>query len=125
MLLKLFVPIIQLDVISLRSVVLISSSNHQLLVNLSFPIMSVMSVTSVVLANSSKHLMLLNLSVPVMQVKLPFVIPLVSLFLILCMILSQLNLFVNLLMRTGNVHMNDLLIIRTVANTILKNHLVT
>ena len=77
MLVKLFVPIIQLVL-----VVLVNSSNHQLLVNLSFPIMSVMSITSAVLVNSSKHLMLLNLSVPVMQVILSFVIPLVSLFLI-------------------------------------------
>ena len=53
---------------SARSAVLVNLSNHQLLVNLSFPIMSVMSVTSAVIANSSKHLMLLNLSVPVMQV---------------------------------------------------------
>ena len=55
--------------------------NHQLLVNLSFLIMSVMSLRSTVLANLSKHLMLLKLSVPVMQVILSFVIPLVSLFL--------------------------------------------
>ena len=58
----------------------------------------VMFVTSAVLANSSKHLMLLNLSVPVMQVILSFVIPLVSLFLILLVIVSQINLLVNLLM---------------------------
>ena len=72
MLVKLFVPIIQLDSMSLRSIVLVNSSNHQLLLNLSFPTMSVLSA---VLANSSKHLMLLNLSVPVMQVILSFVIP--------------------------------------------------
>ena len=93
---NLFVPIMQLDSMSVRSVVLLNSSNHQLLVKLSSPIMSVMSVTSAVIANSSKHLMLLNLSVPVMQVILSFVIPLVSLFLILLVITSQLNLLVNL-----------------------------
>ena len=81
---------------SVRSVVLVNSSNHQLLVNLSFPIMSVMPVMSAVIANSSKHLMLLDLFVPLMQVILPFVIPLVSLFLILLVIVSQLNLLVNL-----------------------------
>ena len=41
--------------------------------------------------------MLLNLSVAVMQVILSFVIPLVSLFLILLVIVSQLNLLVNLM----------------------------
>ena len=45
-----------------------------------------MSLRSTVLANLSKHLMLLKLSVPVMQVILSFVIPLVSLFLILLVI---------------------------------------
>ena len=124
MLLKLFVPIMQLDSMSVRSVVLINSSNHQLLVNLFFPIMSVMFVASAVIANSSKHLMLLNLSVPVMQVILSFVIPLASLFLILLVIVSQLNLLVNLKVRNGNVLMNDLLIVRTVANMVLQNHLV-
>ena len=68
--------------------------------------------------------MLLKLSVPVIQVILSFVIPLVSLFLILWVIVSQLNLLVNLLMWTGNVLVNDLVIIRTVTNMILQNHLV-
>ena len=79
---------------------------------------------SAVLAKSSKHLMLPNLSVPVMQVILPFVIPLVSLFLILLVIVSQLSLLINLLMWTRNISMNDLLIIRAVANMILQSHLV-
>ena len=105
---------------SVGSVVLVNSSNHQLLVNLSSPIMSVMLITSAVLANSSKHLMLLNLSVAVMQVTLSFVIPLVSLFLILLVIIG----FVNLFLWTKIVLMNDLSIIRTVANMILKNKLV-
>ena len=72
----------------LRPAVLVTLSNHQLLANLSFPIMSVMSITTTVLANSSKHLMLPNLSLPVIQVILSFVIPLVSLFLILLVIVS-------------------------------------
>ena len=63
--------------------------------------MSVMYVTSTVLANSSKQLMLLNRSVPVMLVILSFAIPLVSLFLTLLIIVSQLNLLVNLSLRTG------------------------
>ena len=62
------------------------------------PVSSVMSVTSIVLAKLSKHLMLLNLTVPVMQVILSFVILLVSLFLILLVIVSQINLLINLLM---------------------------
>ena len=37
---------------------------------------------------------------------------------------SALNLLVNLLIWTGNVLMNELLIIRTVANMVLQNHLV-
>ena len=124
MLVKLFVPV-QLDVMSVKSVVLANSSKHELLVTLSFPIMSVMSVTSTVLTNLlSKHLMLLKLSVPVMQAIRSFVIPLVSLFLILLVIVSQLNLLINLLMWTRNVLIIDLLIIRTVANMILQNHLV-
>ena len=53
-----------------------------------------MAKTPAALANSSKHLMLLNLSVPVMEVIMSFVIPLVILFLILLVIVSQLNLFV-------------------------------
>ena len=106
---------------SVESVVLVNSSNHQLLVNLSTPIMSVMLVTSTVLANSSKHLMLLNLSVAVMQVTLSFVVPLVSLLLILLVIIA----FVNLFLWTKNILMNDLLIIKTVANMILKNKLVS
>ena len=57
-----------------------------------------MNVVAAVLASSSKHLMLVNLSVPVMHVILSRVIPLVSLFLILLVIASQLNLFINLLM---------------------------
>ena len=122
MLVKLFVPI-QLEIMSVKSLVLANSLNHQLLVNLSFPIMSVMSVTSTALANFSKHLMLIKLSVQVIQVILSFVIPLVSLFLILLVIVSQLELLVNL-MKTGNVLMNDLVIIRTVTNIILQNHLV-
>ena len=64
MLVKLLVPM-QLDVTSVRSVVLANSPNHQQLINLSFPIMFVISVTSIVLAKLSKYLMLLNLSVPV------------------------------------------------------------
>ena len=124
MLVKLFFPI-QLDIMNVCKVSNVSQLvNHQLLVNLSFLIMSVMSLRSTVLANLSKHLMLLKLSVPVMQVILSFVIPLVSPFLILLVIVSQLNLLVNLLMWTGHVLMNNLLIIRTVANMILKNHLV-
>ena len=86
--------------------------------------MSVMSVTSIVLAKLSKHLMLLKLSVPVMQVILSFVIPHVSLFLSLLAIVNQINVLVNLFMLTGNVLMDDLLVIRTVANMILQNHLV-
>ena len=105
---------------SVESVVLVNSSNHQLLVNLSTPIMSVMLVTSTVLANSSKHLMLLNLSVAVMQVTLSFVVPLVSLLLILLVIIA----FVNLFLWTKNILLNDLPIIKTVANMILKNKLV-
>ena len=124
MFVKLFVPIIQMDVMSVRSVVLVNLSNDQLLINMSFPPMSVMSVTSAVLANSLKHLMLLNLSVPVMQLILSFVLPLVSLFLLLLVIVSQLNLCVNLLMLSGNVLMNDLLIIRATTNMILQNQLV-
>ena len=124
MLVKLFIPTIQLDIMFIRSVVLVNSSNHKMLVNRLFPIMSVMSLTSIVLTNSSKHLMLLNLLGPVMQLILSFAIPLVSLFLILLVIFSQLNLLANLLMRPGNVLMNDLLMIRTVANKILRNHLV-
>ena len=124
MLVKLFIPTIQLDIMFIRSVVLVNSSNHKMLVNRLFPIMSVMSLTSIVLTNSSKHLMLLNLLGPVMQLILSFAIPLVSLFLILLVIFSQLNLLANLLMRPGNVLMNDLLMIRTVANKIFQNHLV-
>ena len=124
MFVKLFVPIIQMDVMSVRSVVLVNLSNDQLLINMSFPPMSVMSVTSAVLANSLKHLMLLNLSGPVMQLILSFVLPLVILFLLLLVIVSQLNLCVNLLMLSGNVLMNDLLIIRTTTNMILQNQLV-
>ena len=124
MLVKLFIPTIQPDIMFIRSVVLVNSSNHKMLVNRLFPIMSVMSLTSIVLTNSSKHLMLLNLLGPVMQLILSFAIPLVSLFLILLVIFSQLNLLANLLMRPGNVLMNDLLMIRTVANKILRNHLV-
>ena len=124
MFVKLFVPIIQMDVMFVRSVVLVNLSNDQLLINMSFPPMSVMSVTSAVLANSLKHLMLLNLSVPVMQLILSFVLPLVSLFLLLLVIVSQLNLCVNLLMLSGNVLMNDLLIIRATTNMILQNQLV-
>ena len=110
MLVKLFVSIMQLDSMSVRSVELINSLNDQLLVNLPFPIMSVMSVTSAVIANSSKHLMLLNLSVLVMQVILSFVIPLVSLFLILLVIVSKLNLLVKLKVWNGNGLTNDLLV---------------
>ena len=124
MLVKLFIPTIQLDIMFIRSVVLVNSSNHKMLVNRLFPIMSVMSLTSIVLTNSSKHLMLLNLLGPVMQLILSFAIPLVSLFLILLVIFSQLNLLANLLMRPGNVLTNDLLMIRTVANKIFQNHLV-
>ena len=124
MLVKLFIPTIQPDIMFIRSVVLVNSSNHKMLVNRLFPIMSVMSLTSTVLTNSSKHLMLLNLLGPVMQLILSFAIPLVSLFLILLVIFSQLNLLANLLMRPGNVLMNDLLMIRTVANKIFQNHLV-
>ena len=123
MLVKLFFPI-QLDIMNVCKVSNVSQLvNHQLLVNLSFLIMSVMSLRSTVLANLSKHLMLLKLSVPVMQVILSFVIPLVSLFLILLVIVSQLNLLINLLMCTGIVLMYNLLIVRTVANMILQNHL--
>ena len=86
--------------------------------------MSVMSVTSIALAKLSKHLMLLKLSVPVMQVILSFVIPHVSLFLSLLAIVNQINVLVTLFMLTGNVLMDDLLVIRTVANMILQNHLV-
>ena len=50
-----------------------------------------MSITSAVSANLSKYLMLLNLSVPLMELILSFVIPLVSLFVILLVILSQLT----------------------------------
>ena len=81
-----------MDVMSVRSVALVNSSNHQLLVSLSFPLMFVMSVTSAVLPNSLKQLMLLNLSVPVIQLIPSFVIPLVSLFLILLVTASQLKL---------------------------------
>ena len=52
-----------------------------------------MNVAAAVFASSSKHLMLVKLYVPVMHVILSFVIPLVSLFLILLVITSQLNLF--------------------------------
>ena len=122
MLVKLFFPI-QLDIMNVCKVSNVSQLvNHQLLVNLSFLIMSVMSLRSTVLANLSKHLMLLKLSVPVMQIILPFLVPLVSLFLILLVIVSQLSLLMNLLMWTKNVLVNNLLIIRTVANMIL--HLV-
>ena len=105
-----FVPKIQMEVISVRSIVLVNLSNHQLLVNLSFPLMSVVSVKSAVLANSIKHFMLRNLSVPVMQLILSFAIPLVCLFLILLVIVSHLNLFVNLLMWYRKILMNNLFI---------------
>ena len=113
----------QLNVMSVRSVVLVKSSTVG---RPSVPMikLNIMSVTLAELANSSKHLMLLSLSVPVMQVILSFVIPLVILFLILLVIVSHLNLFVNFLMRAESVIMNDLLIIRAVANMILQNHLV-
>ena len=52
-----------------------------------------MNVVAAVLASSSKHLMLVKLSVPAMHVILSFAISLVSLFLILLAITSQLNLF--------------------------------
>ena len=80
-----------MDLNSAWSVVLVNSPNHQLLVNLSFPLISVMFVTSAILANSLKHLILLNLSVPAMQLILSFVIPLVSLFLILLVIAWNYN----------------------------------
>ena len=86
--------------------------------------LDVMSVRSVVLANLTKHLVLLHLSVPVMQVILSFVIPPVSPFLILLLIVSQINVLVNSLMWTGNVLTIDLLVIRTVTSMILQNHLV-
>ena len=57
-----------------------------------------MFVAAVVLTNSSKHLMLVNLSVRAMQVILSFVIPLLILLPNLLVNVSQLNLFVNLLM---------------------------
>ena len=98
-----------MEVISVRSIVLVNLSNHQLLVNLSFPLMSVVSVKSAVLANSIKHFMLRNLSVPVMQLILSFAIPLVCLFLILLVIVSHLNLLVNLLWYR-NILMNNLFI---------------
>ena len=44
MLVKLFVPIMQMDVMSVRSVVLVNWSNHQLLVKLSLSLMSVIFV---------------------------------------------------------------------------------
>ena len=120
MLVKLFVPI-QLDVISVRSVVLANSSNHQLLVSLSFAIMSIMSI---VFTNLSKHLtkQLPNLSVPAMQVIPSFIIPLVSPFLILLVNASQITMLVNSLM--WNILMNDLSVIRTIASMVLQNHLV-
>ena len=113
----------QLNVMSVRSVALVKSSTVG---RPSVPMikLNIMSVTLAELANSSKHLMLLSLSVPVMQVILSFVIPLVNLFLILLVIFSHLNLFVNFLMRAKSVIMNDLLVIRVVANMILQNHLV-
>ena len=64
-LVKLFVPIIQMDV---------------------------MSVKSLVVVNSSNHLILLNLFVPVMQVILSFAIPLVRLSLTLLVMVGQLTL---------------------------------
>ena len=82
-----------------------------------------MSITLAVLAKSSKHLMLLNLPVPIMQVISSFVIPLVILLLILLPIVNQLNLFVNFLMSTENVSMNDLIIKGAGTNLILQNHL--
>ena len=57
-----------------------------------------MFVAAVVLTNSSKHLILVNLSVRAMQVILSFVIPLLILLPNLLVNVSQLNLFVNLLM---------------------------
>ena len=51
-----------------------------------------MSVKSLVVVNSSNHLVLLNLFVPVMQVILSFAIPFVSLSLTLLVIVGQLTL---------------------------------
>ena len=65
--------------------------------------------------------MLVNLSVTAMQVIMSFVIPM---FLILLVIVSQLNIFVNLLTGTGNVLVNNLLIRIAVVNMALQNHLV-
>ena len=72
-----------------------------------------------------KILMLLNLSLPVTQLILSFVIPLVTLFLILLVVFSQRNLFINLLMRNENVFMNNLLLIKTNTNMIWQNQLVS
>ena len=125
MFVNLSAPVMQQNILSVRSVVLVNLSKHQLLVNLSVIIwQNVMNVAAAVSASSSKHLMLVNLSVPVMRVILSCVIPLVSLFLILLVIASQLYLFINLLMWTRDDLVNDLLTRRAVLNIVLQNHLV-
>lgn len=81
-----------------------------------------MSVTSAVLADSSKNLVLLNLFVPVMHIILLFVIPPGNLFLISLVIVSHLKLFVHVLMLKENMLINELLLIKAVANVVLQNH---
>ena len=50
-------------------VVLVNSLNHEIIVNLSYPVIqqNVMSLTPVVLVNSLNHYMLVNLPAPVIQ----------------------------------------------------------
>ena len=123
MLVKLLVTIIQMDVMSLRSVVLIIVKP----LTVSKPAIST-SVCNVHDVSSIRQLVKrfnVTTSVCLMQLILSFVISMISLFLILLVIASQLNLFVNLLLWTGNVLMNDLLIIRTTANMTLQNQLVS
>ena len=123
MLVKLLVTIIQMDVMSLRSVVLIIVKP----LTVSKPVIST-SVCNVHDVSSIRQLVKrfnVTTSVCLMQLILSFVISMISLFLILLVIASQLNLFVNLLLWTGNVLMNDLLIIRTTANMTLQNQLVS
>ena len=96
MLVKLLVTIIQMDVMSLRSVVVIIVKP----LTVSKPVIST-SVCNVHDVSSIRQLVKrfnVTTSVCLMQLILSFVISMISLFLILLVIASQLNLFVNLLL---------------------------
>ena len=81
------------------------------------------TVSKFILSNNARNVNSINQLVKTFNVTNP-VSNFVTLFLILLVIVSQLKLLVNLLMRIENVLMIDLLIIRTVANMISQNHLV-